>query len=134
MEEAQAFLSLATLPVQCGVHLNGIERAVSRRTPSIATAATAGATFQPATFQVSARIDNVSGVQLPVFEPVLLSNSRGGAADGGAPGKLFELAALGRGSLQVQKTREAFVKALNVLIELASLQVRLPLTLQHVVV
>lgn len=88
----------------------------------MATAATASATFQSATFQVSARIDNVSGVQLPVFEPVLLSASRG-TADGGAPGRVFELAALGRGSLQVQRTREAFVKALNVLIELASLQV-----------
>lgn len=72
-----------------------------------------------ATFQVNARLDNVSGVQLPVFEAMIM------------PGKSFELTALARGGTQVQRTKEAFVKTLQVLIDLASLQVNLFIPLYH---
>jgi V-type H+-transporting ATPase subunit D len=61
-----------------------------------------------ATCKVRARMENVSGVQLPSFERVI---EAGG-----------ESAWLGRGGQQVQKCREAFGKALQALIELAALQ------------
>ena len=80
---------------------------------------TAALVTHAATFQVNARLDNVSGVQLPVFEAMIM------------PGKSFELTALARGGTQVQKTKEAFVKTLQVLIDLASLQVNLFITLYH---
>ncbi|KAJ2158095.1 H(+)-transporting V1 sector ATPase subunit D [Coemansia sp. RSA 552] len=63
-----------------------------------------------ATFRVSARQENVSGVILPLFE-----------ADVQAGGQ-FELTGLGRGGQQVQKARGVYIKAVQTLVELASLQ------------
>jgi len=63
-----------------------------------------------ATFKVKARQDNVSGVMLPAFEVV-----REGNAD-------FNLTGLGRGGQQIQKAREVYARAVETLVELASLQ------------
>jgi V-type H+-transporting ATPase subunit D len=63
-----------------------------------------------ASLKVRARMENVSGVQLPVFELV-----NDGAAEAGTQW-------LGRGGQQVQKCREAFHRALQALVELAGLQ------------
>ncbi|PJF17353.1 V-type proton ATPase subunit D [Paramicrosporidium saccamoebae] len=60
-----------------------------------------------AAVKVRARMENVSGVQLPVFECV----GTGGEAQW-----------LGRGGQQVQKCREAFSKSLQALVDLAALQ------------
>ncbi|KAJ2355745.1 H(+)-transporting V1 sector ATPase subunit D, partial [Coemansia sp. RSA 2610] len=64
-----------------------------------------------ATFKVSAKQENVSGVLLPAFEPNVLSG----------PGQ-FELTGLGRGGQQIQKARAVYIKAVETLVELASLQ------------
>jgi V-type H+-transporting ATPase subunit D len=63
-----------------------------------------------AQLKVNSRGENVSGVQIPVFDLF----SEGSSA--------FELTGLGRGGQQVQKCKEAFHKAIQVLVELASLQ------------
>ena len=68
-----------------------------------------------AQFRVRTKTDNVSGVQLPVFECY-----REGAG-------AFELTGLGRGGQQVQKCKDTFAKSLEILVELASLQVRFEL-------
>jgi V-type H+-transporting ATPase subunit D len=65
-----------------------------------------------AQFKVRTKTDNVSGVQLPVFESYLDGNSA------------FELTGLGRGGQQVQKCKETYMKSLEILVELASLQVQ----------
>ncbi|KAI7829295.1 vacuolar ATP synthase subunit D [Kickxella alabastrina] len=63
-----------------------------------------------ATFRVSAKQDNVSGVLLPAFEPAM------------QPGSQFELTGLGRGGQQIQRARAVYTKAVETLVELASLQ------------
>ncbi|KZO90511.1 vacuolar ATP synthase subunit D [Calocera viscosa TUFC12733] len=66
-----------------------------------------------ATFKVKAKQENVSGVMLPAFDAV-----REGSTD-------FNLTGLGRGGQQIQKAREVYAKALETLVELASLQARM---------
>jgi V-type H+-transporting ATPase subunit D len=68
-----------------------------------------------ATFTVTAKSENVSGVVLPAFEPV----KKDGQSE-------FGLTGLGRGGREIQKCRETYVKAVETLVELASLQVRRP--------
>ncbi|KAE8239704.1 hypothetical protein A4X13_0g8111, partial [Tilletia indica] len=60
-----------------------------------------------------AKQENVSGVLLPAFEAQ--TQASGGAAE-------FALTGLSRGGQQIQKAREIYTKALQTLIELASLQ------------
>ncbi|KAI9500147.1 H(+)-transporting V1 sector ATPase subunit D [Coemansia spiralis] len=64
-----------------------------------------------ATFKVSAKQENVSGVILPMFQPEVQ-----------ASGSQFELTGLGRGGQQIQKARGVYIKAVETLVELASLQ------------
>src|SRR5690606_13153227 len=66
-----------------------------------------------ARFRVRTRQENVSGVFLPQFETFVTDQ----ASD-------FGLTGLGRGGQQVQKCREIYQKAVEALVELASLQVR----------
>jgi len=63
-----------------------------------------------ATFRVKAKQENVSGVILPAFEVDRV------------PGSDFNLTGLGRGGQQVIKAREVYAKAIETLVELASLQ------------
>ncbi|CAO3567301.1 unnamed protein product [Mortierella alpina] len=63
-----------------------------------------------AQFRVRAKQENVSGVMLPVFE----SYQEGANAN--------ELTGLGRGGQQVQKCKDTYIKAVETLVELASLQ------------
>ncbi|KAJ3356725.1 H(+)-transporting V1 sector ATPase subunit D [Entophlyctis luteolus] len=63
-----------------------------------------------AQLKVKAKQENVSGVQLPAFD----LNVDGQNA--------FELTGLGRGGQQVQKCKETYQKAVEVLVQLASLQ------------
>lgn len=63
-----------------------------------------------AQLKVQSKSENVSGVQIPVFE----TYTEGPNA--------FELTGLGRGGQQVQKCKETFIKAVESLVELASLQ------------
>ncbi|KIY43497.1 hypothetical protein FISHEDRAFT_67959 [Fistulina hepatica ATCC 64428] len=63
-----------------------------------------------ATFRVKAKQDNVSGVIIPAFEV-----DRVGGSD-------FNLTGLGRGGQQVLKAKEVYAKAIETLVELASLQ------------
>jgi V-type H+-transporting ATPase subunit D len=64
-----------------------------------------------AQLKVTAKQENVSGVMLPVFDMLINGQSQ------------FELTGLGRGGQQVQKCKDTYQKAVQVLIELASLQV-----------
>ena len=92
-----------------------------------------------AQFQVQTRIENVSGVQLPIFESHIQSSSSSssssgnGNGNGGGGGDNFnnngnnstgngELTALSRGGQQVQKCRDANQRFLQSLLNLASLQ------------
>lgn len=68
-----------------------------------------------ATFTVEATQENVSGVILPSFKAKRAKNESGSASD-------FGLTGLGRGGQQVQKAREIYAKAVETLVELASLQ------------
>ncbi|KXN92222.1 V-type proton ATPase subunit D [Leucoagaricus sp. SymC.cos] len=63
-----------------------------------------------ATFRVKAKQENVSGVVLPAFEVDRV------------PGSDFNLTGLGRGGQQIIKSKEVYAKALETLVELASLQ------------
>ncbi|KAF8334211.1 ATP synthase subunit D-domain-containing protein [Cantharellus anzutake] len=63
-----------------------------------------------ASFRVKSRSDNVSGVILPAFE-----SDRSTGSD-------FNLTGLGRGGQQILKAREVYAKALETLVEIASLQ------------
>jgi len=64
-----------------------------------------------ASFKLKLRNDNVAGVQLPVFEQLHDSS------------KLpQELTGLGKGGKQVQESKDTYLKALEGLVELASLQ------------
>ncbi|BGP40489.1 H(+)-transporting V1 sector ATPase subunit D [Rhodotorula kratochvilovae] len=71
-----------------------------------------------ATFRVRAKQENVSGTILPAFEAVRTGNGDG--AQGGAAA--FGLTGLGRGGQQITRCRETFAKAVETLVELASLQ------------
>lgn len=96
-----------------------------------------------ATLRVRARKENVSGVQLPVLEPVsgldglhagMLSMSGAGSSSTRPTSPLLQESSsssmqqqqqqlwLGRGGQQVQKCRDAYVRALEALVELAGLQ------------
>ena len=66
-----------------------------------------------ARFRVQAKQENVSGVLLPQFE----SYVKEGIND-------FGLTGLGKGGQQVQRCRETYSRAVEALVELASLQVR----------
>ncbi|KAF8557278.1 ATPase, V1/A1 complex, subunit D [Imleria badia] len=63
-----------------------------------------------ATFRVKATQENVSGVLLPAFEVDRVSGSD------------FNLTGLGRGGQQVLRAKEVYAKAIETLVELASLQ------------
>ena len=66
-----------------------------------------------AKFRIRTKQENVSGVFLPAFE----SFTTEGTND-------FGLTGLGKGGQQVQKCRETYARAVETLVELASLQVR----------
>ncbi|KAI5955002.1 VMA8 [Candida jiufengensis] len=66
---------------------------------------------QNARFQVQAKQENVSGVYLPTFESKINENIND-----------FKLTGLGRGGQQVQKAKQVYTKAVETLVELASLQ------------
>ena len=68
-----------------------------------------------ARFRVRTKQENVSGVFLPQFE----SYTTEGNND-------FGLTGLGKGGQQVQRCRETYARAVETLVELASLQVRHP--------
>ena len=65
-----------------------------------------------AKFRVKTKQENVSGVFLPQFE----SYTAEGSSD-------FGLTGLGKGGQQVQRCRETYARAVETLVELASLQV-----------
>lgn len=67
-----------------------------------------------ANYKLKPRVENVSGVQLPVFEAFRESSAGGNNSD---------LTGLSRGGQQAQKCRDVFSKALDSLVQLASLQV-----------
>merc|ERR1712224_364337 len=62
-----------------------------------------------ATFRCTENVENIAGVKLPVFEPQNTS------ADG-------ELIGMSKGGQRISECRKTFVKALELLIRLASLQ------------
>lgn len=64
-----------------------------------------------ARFRIRAKQDNVSGVLLPSFE----AYTHEGAND-------FAMTGLGKGGQEVQKCRETYARAVEALVELASLQ------------
>lgn len=68
-----------------------------------------------ATFKVKTKQENVSGVILPTFE---VDRDKGDANN-----SAIGLTGLGRGGQQITKCRETFAKAVETLVELASLQV-----------
>lgn len=68
-----------------------------------------------ASFTVEATQENVSGVILPSFRAKRIKAEAGSASD-------FGLTGLGRGGQQIQKAREIYAKAVETLVELASLQ------------
>ncbi|GAA5872083.1 hypothetical protein JCM8547_003097 [Rhodosporidiobolus lusitaniae] len=71
-----------------------------------------------ATFRVKAKQENVSGTILPAFEADRPEAGQGtGNGNGG-----FGLTGLGRGGQQITRARETFAKAVETLVELASLQ------------
>lgn len=65
-----------------------------------------------ARFRVRTKQENVSGVLLPQFESVIAENTND-----------FGLTGLGKGGQQVQRSRETYARAVETLVELASLQV-----------
>lgn len=71
-----------------------------------------------ATIRVRAKQENVAGVKLPKFEYY----SEAGNGGEGATGRSNDLTGLARGGQQVQLCRSAYIKAIEVLVELASLQ------------
>ncbi|PMB71934.1 V-type proton ATPase subunit D [Beauveria bassiana] len=64
-----------------------------------------------ARFRLRTRQDNVSGVLLPAFESYLTEGNND-----------FGLTGLGKGGQQVQRSRETYARAVEALVELASLQ------------
>lgn len=90
-----------------------------------------------ARFRLRTRQENVSGVFLPQFESVVTGNNskseggkdpekgqdKGGGSDSGGTGRDdFGLTGLGKGGQQVQRCRETYRRAVETLVELASLQ------------
>ncbi|GAA6001554.1 H(+)-transporting V1 sector ATPase subunit D [Rhodotorula paludigena] len=79
-----------------------------------------------ASFRVQAKQENVSGTILPAFEAVRTGANGAAGADGAqqqAQGaSAFGLTGLGRGGQQITRARETFSKAVETLVELASLQ------------
>lgn len=71
-----------------------------------------------AQFQVQTRIENVSGVQLPIFEARIVSSSSNESSSQSGQ----DFTALSRGGQQVQKCRETNQRFLQSLLNLASLQ------------
>lgn len=63
-----------------------------------------------ATFRIRAKQENVSGTYLPQFESYIVEGSD------------FGLTGLGRGGQQIQKCRQVYGRAVETLVELASLQ------------
>lgn len=79
----------------------------------------------PAKVKVRSVVENVSGVQLPAFE-IFRDDSTGitsPTAQGNGHFMSTELTGLARGGQQYQKCRDIFSKALDSLVQLASLQV-----------
>ncbi|XP_066330328.1 V-type proton ATPase subunit D-like [Miscanthus floridulus] len=72
----------------------------------------------PARLRVRAHQDNIAGVRLPRFESFLAN----GAASAGGGSRSASLAGLAGGGQQVAACRAAHARALEVLVELASLQ------------
>lgn len=66
-----------------------------------------------ARFRLTTKQDNVSGVLLPRYESYVSEGN-----------KDFGLTGLGKGGQQVQKCRETYARAVEALVELATLQVR----------
>lgn len=66
-----------------------------------------------ARFRLTTKQDNVSGVLLPRYESQISEGN-----------KDFGLTGLGKGGQQVQKCRETYARAVEALVELATLQVR----------
>jgi len=64
-----------------------------------------------ANYKLKLKTENIVGVQLPIFQPSIEKVSSG-----------QELTGLGKGGARIQKCREVYTKALEALIELASLQ------------
>ena len=62
-------------------------------------------------FRVRAKQENVSGVLLPTFESYITEGNND-----------FGLTGLGKGGQQVQKCRDTYARAVEMLVELASLQ------------
>lgn len=79
-----------------------------------------------ASFTVETLQENVSGVILPTFTTKRLKageqSQNPNAAQIGTGGNEFGLTGLGRGGQQVQKAREIYARAVETLVELASLQ------------
>jgi V-type H+-transporting ATPase subunit D len=69
-----------------------------------------------ARFRVRTKQENVSGVFLPAFENYTTEGNND-----------FGLTGLGKGGQQVQRCRETYARAVETLVELASLQVWFPL-------
>jgi V-type H+-transporting ATPase subunit D len=67
-------------------------------------------TVETATFKLRTDTDNVAGVHLPVFK---IDN---------AGNNMFELMGLGRGGTEIRKSVKHYERALDVLVQLASLQ------------
>lgn len=64
-----------------------------------------------ARFRIRAKQENVSGVLLPTFESYLTEGNND-----------FAMTGLGKGGQQVQRCRETYARAVEALVELASLQ------------
>ena len=75
----------------------------------------------PAQFQVQTRVENVSGVQLPIFESHIVLDT-GNNSSNSSSGNQLDFTALSRGGQQVQKCRDANQRFLASLLNLASLQ------------
>lgn len=65
-----------------------------------------------ARFRIRAKQENVSGVLLPTFESYLTEGNND-----------FAMTGLGKGGQQVQRSRDTYARAVEALVELASLQV-----------
>ena len=84
-----------------------------------------------ARFKIRTRLENVSGVSLPVFEKWVDGSSAANPAPGAGAdqqqqsqtdSKSSELTGLGRGGQQIQRSRESYGKAVEALVAIASLQ------------
>lgn len=73
-----------------------------------------------ARFRLTTKQDNVSGVLLPRYESYISDSNSD-----------FGLTGLGKGGQQVQKCRETYARAVEALVELATLQVRPQVPSKH---